>query len=180
MQYNAFKARSLLFWVARQIGATSIPPIWPVIYLADRRHLSEQGHWMLHDSYVALREGPIPLRTYAELYLQAGSQCCARHLRPDHWLLRSAREVELAVTFGQCELHCLQWAVRQAQVAGHEGLKRLVQGQAWERAGPDGWLDPLEVAREGDADAATLDFILRWREPPVAECECACGVWGLA
>jgi hypothetical protein len=56
----------------------------------------------------------------------------------------------------------------------------LVQGQAWERAGPDGWLDPLEVAREGDADAATLDFILRWREPPISECECACGVWGLA
>lgn len=60
----------------------------------------------------------------------------------------------------------LEGALKAVRGLGINGLDRLVKGTAWQRAGPDGILDPLEIAKEGGADMATLDYLLRWREQP--------------
>ena len=170
MQYNGYKARCAILWLAQQMDVPSIPLIWPMIYLAERRYLSMMGMLMLGDSFVAMHHGPVPLRAYAEFHLKVGSwkaDGSATHL--DAWLKRVAASVapsELLCRFTVVEQQCLHAASVEVKAVGRSGLDRLVKGAAWQRAGPDGILDPLEIALEGGADDGTLDYLLRWREQP--------------
>ncbi len=170
MQYNGWKARGAILWLAQQMDVPAIPLIWPMIYLAERRYLSKMGIFMLGDSFVAMQNGPVPLRTYTEFHFKAGcwkGERSSAHL--DAWLKRAASKIEpweLLCRFTRAEQRCLEVALKEVQGLGESGLRRLVKGAAWQRAGPDGILDPLEVAKEGGADAGTLDYLLRWREQP--------------
>jgi Protein of unknown function (DUF4065) len=170
MQYNAYKARNILLWIAKKLERPAIPVIWAIIYLTERKHIAELGTWMLEDTFVAMRHGPVPLRTFAELHQQVGSVVTAKERLPmEAWLKSSAiamnpDDANLPLT--PFEKRCLEQALWEAGRLGFADLERQVRGVAWRLAGPDGFLDPLEVAREGGATEATLDYIMRWREPP--------------
>lgn len=168
MQYNGFKARNVLMWLAVQMDIVEVPALWPLLYLAERRHLASHGAWMLGDILVAMRQGPVPLRTFMELRLRMGSPP-PRHpgCSLDGWLKAMAlpaqgAAVEAHVT--EAGRESLRWAVREAKRLGMAGVAQEARGPAWRHADPNGELDPLEVAREGGADAATLDHVLRWRD----------------
>lgn len=117
MQYNGWKAQGAILWLAQQMDVPSIPLIWPMIYLAERRYLSKMGMYMLGDSFVAMQHGPVPLRAYAEFHLKAGSwkgDRCGAHL--DAWLKQAASKVEsweLLCRFTRVEQRC--WRVHSKQ-----------------------------------------------------------------
>jgi hypothetical protein len=167
MQYNAAKVRNVLVWIAVLNDILSLNQLWPIFYLAERRHLASFGEWMFGDIFVAMKQGPVPLRTFTELMVGAGrSTCAGASSWLDNWLRRMASQqnLEPAISIGENERECLKWASKEAKRLGFEALRQLACGRAWQRAGPDGELDPLEVALEGGAGAATLDRILRWKE----------------
>jgi Protein of unknown function (DUF4065) len=170
MQYNARKARKMILWVAQKLRLPEMPFVWAVIYLAERHYLAHMGVLMMWDTYVAMRHGPVPLRTFAELHqgvMRWRDQNDALSL--GGWLKNLANEqslCDLEKAFTPKELECLEWAFWEANRLGFAGLERLVKGHAWRLAGPDGLLDPLEIAKEGGASDAELHFIQRWSDPP--------------
>jgi hypothetical protein len=170
MQYNALKARKLVVWILQQLKEPAIPYIWPIIYLTERKYLAIMGKWMLEDTYVAMRNGPVPLQTFASLHLHVDQSVRFRTpMAMDQWLKRlvfSSKQAPLLSEFTIVEQQCMREAIAMVKRLGLRGVECLVRGPAWRMARQDGLLDPLEIAREVDADAAVLDAILRWREPP--------------
>ncbi len=170
MAFDSAKAKDLILWIAYQLDTPSIPDIWSIIYLAERSHLALTGRPMIGDIFVAMKRGPVPLQAYTELYARSGRWlrgCEPSHL--DIWLKGISfrrGSVELAKSFTQVARHCICESVKMAKQLGMNALGKQVRGPAWEHAGLDGLLDPLEMAKEGGADAATLDHINIWRETP--------------
>lgn len=168
MQYNAFKVRNVMMWIAVQLDLVALRDLWPVLYLAERNYLAKTGEPLSGDMYVAMLNGPVPLRTYTDLRLHSGQwskpgkQCQVDNLLKG--MATKAGEKPLTASFLKAERECLKWALDEAKRLGNLGLRQAVCGRAWQRAGPDGELDPIEVALEGGADAATLDYILQWRD----------------
>ena len=170
MAFDSAKARNLILWIAYQLDTPSVPDIWSIIYLAERSHLALTGRAMINDTFVAMKRGPVPLQAYTELYARSGRWlrgCEPSHL--DIWLKGIAFRTgqrELSKSFTFVAQNCICDAVTAAKQMGINALGKHVRGQAWECAGLDGLLDPLEMAREGGADAATLEHVLSWREMP--------------
>jgi hypothetical protein len=158
-------------WIAANMDDEECESLWRVIYLSERRHLAMHGEWMLGDIFVAMKDGPVPLRTFTELMMGTGSRGSAGS-HPVRQLWRMAmrfQEPSIKLLMAEIDLDCLEWALGEARRLGPEGLGPVVRGRAWERAGLDGELDPLEVAMEGNADAATLEQVLEWRGREAAD-----------
>lgn len=165
--YNAFKARNVLMYVALKSGARASHQIWPVLYLAERRHLATTGSQFLGDIWVAMRHGPVPLRSYMDLHLWASGN--ASNATPGTleqwlgWLSGRYPAAEASGCLRPWESDCIEWALNEVAGMGSAQLQQAVRGRAWESAGLDGEMDPLLMAQESGANAATLDCILTWR-----------------
>ena len=165
--YNAFKARNVMMYLALKSGARASHQVWPILYLAERRHLATTGRQLLGDIWVAMRHGPVPLRSYMDLHLWAsGNAANPGNSALDSWLGWLSTRYHAGDAQGclrPWESDCLDWALAEVAKMGSRQLQDVVRGKAWESAGMDGEMDPLLMAQESGANAATLDCILSWR-----------------
>jgi hypothetical protein len=127
---------------------------------------------ILGDTFIAMRNCPVPLRFYAEFYQKAHrwgtvfGQCdlddALKAMALKH------RFDDLTGMFTNLERACMHSVIMEIQGLGLHALQKQARDTAWQCAGLDGILDPLEIAKEGGADEATLDYVLRWRMLPYA------------
>lgn len=59
------KAKSVLLYILNKIGGeTDLIDVFKVMYFADRKHIAEYGRTILGDTYVAMKNGPVPSKIY--------------------------------------------------------------------------------------------------------------------
>lgn len=129
-----------------------------LFYFADRLHLERCGRLICGDVYVAMKQGPAPLRVYTLLLAaqigqagadeQAAFSVAANCTVTPH---RSADPDWLSVS----ERECLDEALRRHDLRTLAVLNNISRDAAWRAAGENG-LIPLSALVDGARDAASL------------------------
>jgi hypothetical protein len=166
MQYNTEKARSALVWIVAHLQRPVPSAIWAILYMAERRCLSMTGRLILGDSFVAMKSGPVPLKTYFDLWNHCPELRKSTFSSEFEVFLRNGRFrfrlEDAASRLGLIERDCLSHAIAMYRNMRPEELAQAVCGPAWQRSGVMDEISPVEIALEGGADPAILDFILGW------------------
>lgn len=143
MRTNRFdpeKALNAILWIAKRIQSPTFHSISKMLYFADRFHLERYGRLITGDSYVAMKNGPVPSGAYDIMKAVRGDGACVvEQDAQDAFTVVGNHEVSPRrkaddTLFSESDIECLQEAVRQYGKLGFTELTRISHDAAWNSA----------------------------------------------
>lgn len=138
------------------------------IYFADKEHLHRYGRFMFGDSYVAMRHGPVPSKSYD---LVKSARAIDERPRLSHasnlFTVRDDTIVPLVHAdpsmLSKSDVECLDRAIEVTRPLTFSQLKRLSHDAAYEQTGENDEMSLESIAALAGSDA---DMLLRHLADP--------------
>lgn len=139
-QFDPEKALNAILWIAKRVPSPTFHSISKLLYFADRLHLQRYGRLINGDSYVAMKNGPVPSGAYDIMKAVRGDGMCAFGKEAQeaftvdggHDVIprRNANEA----LFSESDLECLHEAIQQYGHLSFKELTRISHDAAWDSA----------------------------------------------
>lgn len=141
---------------------TKIPDIYhtlKVLYFADKEHLNDYGRFICGDSYIAMKDGPVPHRTYD---IVKDVRDDRQGMQTDHakksfdiydkYMISPLRNADLGF-FSISDLECIDEAINKYGPLSFRKLKKLSHDAAYHSADENSFIDLNQlVSTLPDAD----------------------------
>lgn len=62
--FNEDKSLQVVLYIANKLHRKDFHKIFKILYFADREHLSKYGRLITGDTYIAMKDGPVPSKIY--------------------------------------------------------------------------------------------------------------------
>lgn len=151
--------------------------LFKVMYFAERAYLAKYGRKMTEEDYYALRWGPVPSHLYDAVKEQGDAHTSLGMMLWDN--VKSGDEIAKNYLFAKREydrdllpeaaIDVLSEAVSKYAYMPFSDLLRLSHDMDWRRAmdRTPHLIDPIDTAKVGGADDATIDYLredLEWNK----------------
>ncbi len=137
-KFNPEKAKEVLLYI---VSHTPIPDrfhVCKVLYFADRYHLEHFGRFVCGERYVAMKNGPVPSRTYD--LIKAADREEVPEISVDDWQITALRDANLNILSGS-DIEALDWAIEKFGNLSFGDLWRFSHDDAvWKTTTADGEL----------------------------------------
>jgi uncharacterized phage-associated protein len=157
------KTLNAILLVANQLETADFHKVFKIAYFADRDHLANYGRTILGDFYIAMKDGPVPSRTYD--LLKAFRENDPSLPQEDRALL-VARNYEIFPKripdtdyLSATEIACLNRAIAENRRLSFAELSEKSHGTAWQSTAPNQLMSLLDIALEGHAADEMLSYI---------------------
>lgn len=138
--FDVHKSIAAIAYLIEKTDA-SMYPVLKMMYLADKMHLDRYGRFIAGDSYAAMKQGPVPSRTYNMIKHVRGERSPHEEdelavsyfgYGADHkiWLLKTPKYDELSGS----DVECLEEIVTVYKRIGPWAVRNLSHDEAWEAA----------------------------------------------
>lgn len=128
--------------------ASNLPPskrtryfIVKSLYLADMEHLEEYGRLITGDSYVAMKNGPVPERMLDILRYRMGNRRFERMDFTEDFVLDGKDDIQVTALrdprmgrFSESDLICLNKAIETIEPLSFKQVETLSHKDAWNKA----------------------------------------------
>jgi uncharacterized phage-associated protein len=149
--------------------------LFKILYFAQQSHLVKYGRPLVHESFYALKHGPVPSFTYKALQVAEGKQICGNDF--DGFLRDiNVNRGELALVDGiaqadrdelsKSDMKCLDDSIIKHKDIDSYDLSELSHDEAWIEACTRAENDPeknkmtlIEIAKAGNASDAMIQRI---------------------
>lgn len=146
--FNTEKAIEAILYIAASVEQPSFNHICKIIYFADKQHLEKYGRFICGDSYIAMKDGPIPSGMYNLLKVDSAKQDFRVE---DEFLVHLLRSAQLDY-FSESDLECLNQACQLS-------IKELSKDLSWQTVDENDYIKIEQiVASFSDADSL-LDYL---------------------
>lgn len=179
-KFKEQKALTAILYVAHQLVAKTpekradLYKLAKVLYFADKKHLAKYGRPIAGDFYVAMKDGPVPSRTYDMLKQVRGDGCycstpvfvdeLAKSIRFDGNItvqpLKAARIEELS----QSDIEALDFAIERLRKLNFSQIKTMSHDSAYKAADQSNNIPIEAVARAGGAKDGMIAYLNTWLE----------------
>lgn len=153
IRFDAQKALEAILFVAHRVGDPGFHRISKILYFADREHLSQYGRLICGDSYVAMKLGPVPSRTYDILKCVRGDrERCEIEGASDAFQVRNGkyvkptREADLSM-LSKSDIKCLNESIKEYGDLPFDILTDVSHDQAWKSAGENNIIDIEQIVK---------------------------------
>ncbi|MGH8706312.1 MAG: Panacea domain-containing protein [Burkholderiales bacterium] len=157
IQFQPKHALELVLYVAGRLQHPSFHSISKVLYFADREHLSRYGSLMTHDTYVAMRYGPVPSAIYNLLKAAGGRR---EPFVPAEWAelaggllavegihrVRALRDANLEM-ISAAQRACLDASIKANGRLSFDRLARKSHDAAWKSADQNEIIELAAIAK---------------------------------
>ena len=157
IQFQPEQALELVLYVAKRLPHPSFHSISKVLYFADKEHLSRYGSLMTGDTYVAMRQGPVPSAIYNLLKAASGRR---EPFVPAEWFglagavlaveggyrVRPLRDARLDM-LSAAQRACLDISIKQNGRLGFDRLVRKSHDDAWKSADQNEFIELTAIAK---------------------------------
>jgi len=158
--FDPDKALHAIVYVAARVQDPTFHSVSKVLYFADRAHLGEYGRFILGDSYVAMRHGPVPSHVYNLMKGVRGDGWVPAELKPetffgveDSYRINPRREADVDI-FSDSEIECLDTSIRKYGQLSFGSLTKLSHDDAWHSADENDIIDVQNIVQTlPDSDA---------------------------
>jgi uncharacterized phage-associated protein len=146
--FNTEKAIEAILYIAASIEQPSFHRICKIMYFADKQHLEKYGRFICGDSYIAMKNAPVPSGMYK---LLKNVDAKPVFIVEDEFLVHPLRAAHLDY-FSESDLECLKQA---SQLSFQELSKDL----SWQSVGENDYIKIEHIiATFSDADSL-LDYL---------------------
>ncbi len=146
-RFDAEKAIEVLLYIAEK--SPDIYNALKVLYFADREHLAKYGRLICGDSYVAMREGPVPSGAYDLVKYARGDGLCWLNIPIEEafsvqgYSIVPHRRANLDL-LSESDIECLDAAIKGYGHLSFGELKKRSHDKAYEAADQNDFI-PLEA-----------------------------------
>jgi len=179
-KFKKEKALAALLYISNELIKKSperradLYKLLKILYFADKKHLAKYGRSITGDFYVAMKDGPVPSRTYDML----------KHIRGDGYFLSSVefidellRSIEFKKTItvipkkppilddlAKSDMSAINLTIKELKNLNFAQIRKLSHDQAFEEADESNNISMESVARAGGANDEVLSYLNLWLE----------------
>jgi uncharacterized phage-associated protein len=153
VMFDPKKALNAILWVANRLLRKDFHRIFKVLYFADKYHLQHYGRLICGDTYIAMKDGPVPSAIYdmfkavrGEGYSPYTDVAIAAFSVRDRFFLEPKKKAD-ADLLSESDRESLDWAIKKYGRKTFGQLKDESHDEAWKKAAQDGDIDILDIAR---------------------------------
>lgn len=151
-------------------GECGFHKLFKILYFAEQKHLAKYGRPIFSDTYVAMKDGPVPSSIYDILKIIKGESQYSRpefveffsqyfSVRDQHHVHIEDKSIDLDI-FSESELECLVESLNENRFLGYQMLSDKSHDLAWQNAERNQKISALEMAKAGGANEELLKFII--------------------
>lgn len=162
---------AILYVAYNKGGKTDVHELANILYLADRRHLSEYGRSITGDTYIAKKHGPVPSCTDDIL----------KAVRENSYFSYAAKDLKAYLHFiddntivpdkhpymdclSESDVECLNYAIAKCKDLSFGALTELSHGFAWHSVALDNPIPIRQILFECGDTYEYADFIENQQE----------------
>lgn len=180
--FDSEKALNTLLYITKALGKTGFHKAFKVMYFAERDHLASYGSPLLDDSFIKMKNGPVPSSVYEKLKaMRGGNNFTANDIVTrmfndslaveDNHYISGKREPDLDF-FSTSEIESLNGAIEYCRDKSFDCLSNLSHDSAWEQAPVNRAMSTFDIAKAGGADETMIAYIRSVFENESALSEC--------
>lgn len=151
-------------------GTPEMYTVMKMMYIADKMHLERFGRFISGDSYVAMKQGPVPSATYNMIKHVRGDAGLEDFARAKHYFGYRDHQIELRARpdyeeLSDSDIECLQQVVEAYAKVGKWSIRDMSHDDAWEGA----WrrrffrsaikMDVDDIARQFEGGAELVEHL---------------------
>lgn len=149
-------------------GTINFHKLFKVLYFAEQKHLSTYGRPIFADTYIAMKDGPVPSSIYDILKIIKGDSIYYnQNLQESFSKIFSVQEHKVSLkdpaidldVFSESELECLGASIEENKLLGYQNLADKSHDLAWNNSGRNQKISVLDIAKAGGANDELLKYI---------------------
>jgi uncharacterized phage-associated protein len=166
-QEKAIAAVSLV--LINQDGKCNFHKLFKILYFAEQKHLSRYGRTIFNDTYIAMKNGPVPSSVYDILKITKGdsiyyNQDIAAFFSTyfsveDYNIKLNKKDLDIEI-FSESEVECITESIEENKFLGFNTLTSKSHDLAWENVGLNQRISVLDIAKAGGANDELLKYIV--------------------
>jgi uncharacterized phage-associated protein len=172
-RFDEKKALSAILYISQklierhQVSKEAKPDmhrISKILYFADRKHLARYGRPILGDHFVAMKDGPVPSKTYDLMKAIKGeSPFCSADKFSDNFEIKGfivhPQKAPDMDEFSESDIECLNESLRENQDLSFGELKEKSHDWAYKRASANNRISFMAMAKAEGIDKAMASYI---------------------
>jgi hypothetical protein len=166
-KFEIKKSINVILFALKSLGGRyDMYRLFSILYLADVKHLATYGFPILGDSFVALKNGPIPFNAYTiykqlkgESYLDNISANIRKFLTVNENGDLIANEIYDESYLAPTEAYCIFETIMQYKNANTEQMKDIVSDLSWQLSNYDGRISLNDIISIGNIPEDMVTYI---------------------
>ena len=156
-----------LYIINRLGGECSMHRLFKILYFAEKAHLAEYGRPITSDSFIAMKDGPVPSYIYDVMKKVRGDAPYA-NLNIDTSLLFSihnryvvtAKRAADTDYLSETDIEFLDNSINKFRNHDYNERVKESHDSAWEKANLNSDINFIDIAAAAGADKAMIDYIM--------------------
>ena len=169
-KFDIETAKAAMLYISRKFGKIDFIRLFKILYFAEREHLAKWGDLIVNDTYIAMKNGPVPSIIYDlfkgirgdgfrekkyEIFYSAfkvdGHYCVPLEIPDMDFLSKS-------------NIDALDKSISEYKDIDSIRLSELSHDIAWNNADKSDKINFIDIAKAGGASDEMIDYILEERE----------------
>lgn len=156
-----------LLYILKQTGArTGFHKLFKILYFAEQKHLAKYGSSITGDKFIAMKDGPVPSIAYdifkavKEIgFMSDYKETFSQYFKiEDVYCVTALCEPDLD-NLAPSEINVLNESIVENKNLSWGRLRFKSHDKAWNKAGLDGEMDPIAIAKAGNASKDLIGYL---------------------
>ena len=169
--FDLEKAKAVILYTLSKLENKDFLHVFKVMYFAEQEHLVSYGSPITEDSYVAMRNGPVPSILYDLFKAIRGDGFRSREAEDfyaafkvnGNYIIEALQAPELDY-LSQSEIKCLDSSIHKNGNLPNGELIEKSHDAAWKQASPNNEIGIIAMAMAGGADEDAVSYINEYFE----------------
>jgi len=170
-RFDIETAKAVMLYISRNIGKADLIHLFKILYFAEKKHLAKWGDLIVNDTYIAMKNGPVPSIIYDLFKGIRGDGLMDKRYE----VFYSAFDIEEgyfvvplefpdADYLSRTNIEALDESIVENKDADFYALSKKSHDHAWNNADRNNKMNFIDIAKAGGASKEMIDYILEERE----------------
>lgn len=165
--FNLDKSLQAVLYVANKLNRKDFHKVFKVLYFADMEHLSDYGRPITGDTYIAMKDGPVPSKIYNIFKTVRGdeSQTNGRDrfiqlftVKNDHFI-EPLRKADTSI-LSESDMEALDNALSECGDLSWNDIRNKSHAYAWNATERNKAISIEDILREKGDDAGYISYVV--------------------
>jgi uncharacterized phage-associated protein len=142
-------------------GKSDFHKLFKILYFADQKHLVKYGDPIIGDTYIAMKNGPVPSQIYSSFNLLRSGIVNGFNENfevQDYFIYLKNSKIDLD-EFSESEIECLTESIEENRNFTFDQLTKKSHGLAYRKADLNDSISFFDIALEGGANQEMIKYI---------------------
>ncbi len=164
--FDIEKAKATALYIVSRIDNADLLRVFKILYFAEKEHLAQWGSLILKDTYIAMKNGPVPSTLYdlfkgvrGDGYTVAGADGFYKAFAVTGKYQVKAKEKPDLDYLSEADVYALDKSIEENGKLSFDQLSEKSHDLAWKNANINDEIDYTDMAKAGGASPDMLKYI---------------------